>query len=198
MDATRNQVIGDRAGVVLALAFATVLVTACGGASAAGAPSGPDAATMAPEPSATAASAPDGGAAGDGVCGLVDASLASEALGGASLDGGRAKHSGLSNADGCVFRDTATGDWVSVWVTTGVTREDWESTVEQTSGAGAEAVDGLGDAGYRYVGSTTGLRIDAIDGGIAVAVQVSQTGLDAQRATAPAETIVRSLFDRLG
>jgi len=189
----------SRAGALLAFALAATVVGACGGSTAVTLPDTTGAAPAAPagdtpEPEKAA---PAGDPTGEGVCSIVDASLAAEALGGATVDAGTARHNTVFGGDGCVFRATASGDWVSIWVSTDLTRDDWEATAEKTGATSGDVIDGLGDAAYRSVGRTSGLRLDAFDGGLAVGVMVSQRAIDAERATPPAMEIVRSVLAQL-
>src|SRR5262245_30293774 len=94
-----------RLATLVGFALAATFAGACG----AGTVTAP-APTAAPATEAPADDAADGADAAEpagGVCALVDPSLASATLGGATLDGGTSKHNTVFDGDGCVFRDTA-------------------------------------------------------------------------------------------
>lgn len=178
-------------GGLVAIALCASVVAGCGGSTAVAAAPTQAAATTPPEDRV-----PNGESTGGGVCALVDPSEAREALGGAAVDGGTAKHGTVFKGDGCVYRARDSKDWVSVWVYQDVTRADWDATARKTGVAKGDAVADLGEAAWLYVARTTGLRLDAFDRGTSVSISVNHAGIGTGDAAVPTR-IVRSVLERL-
>src|SRR5262245_40134389 len=186
------------AGPVTTLAMAGAILAGCGGAVPSDTPPA-GAGTGDAVPATTVPEDPDPGTggAGDGLCALVDASLAREALGGASVDAGSAKHGTVFEGDGCVYRAQDSADWVSIWVHQDLARDEWDATAKKTGVASGDAVDGLGEAAWPSVGSPPGPRLDAWSDGIGGSVAVTRKGIGTRDAGAPTR-IIQGPLDRLG
>ena len=185
--------------------LAALFLAACGsgpGGAAQPDPSTTPGADLQPAPDATPPRATDQGsaieaAASGGLCDLLPADQASEILGVPVLPG-VAKTSVVFGGSSCRYVAADSTDSVGIQYTAGTVRDEWETQLAKIRITAEMAVVGLGDAAYRYDGSTSrpGVRLAVFEGDHDIWVVIDSPA-DNAAIVAAAERVAHRLLDAL-
>lgn len=176
----------------IALSVTALLVlAACGGT-----PAVQPTATISPTATATAGSAAtptpqSTGATGGGACALVNQATAADALG-EPVDGGTPGDSMLNNSTYCVYRATGSANWFKVELHPDAARSEWDDAMATLGMTAENAVEGIGEAAFRYSGAS-GSKITVFDAGHYIWVVINKAG-DNTVFAAKVEQIARDIL----
>ncbi|HLA16706.1 MAG TPA: pyridoxamine 5'-phosphate oxidase family protein [Candidatus Limnocylindrales bacterium] len=132
-----------------------------------------------------------------GLCDLLPADQASEILGVPVLPG-VAKTSVVFGGSSCRYVAADSTDSVGIQYTAGTVRDEWETQLAKIGITAEMAVVGLGDAAYRYDGSTSrpGVRLAVFEGDHDIWVVIDSPA-DHAAIVAAAERVAHRLLDAL-
>lgn len=195
----------DRIGLATGLLIIGAALAACGGTASAGSTTsseGEGQGTATETPATMETLAPDAATSGDepldlgsgrGLCALLPADLATEALG-EPVEAGSATYSSFLDIAGCTYA-AASGDAISIELDPTDTRAEWDKAMQSVGMSAETPVPGLGEAAYQSddVVLGPGTRLAAFDGDHSIWVSIGKEG-DQPRILGAAVDVARSLL----